>query len=148
MFLLSSVYYSEFHVSADDCVQCMKLQVMDWVRWEHKFIHTYVYVFTNPSSWEGCDTGSIFQGSLTCLNSEISFSKTGCLTKAKEPSLPYYLPLAGRRIIRFIPFPRVLVQCEMQSASSRIWTWCVCVCVCVNVKPEKRKNVTLWHDSS
>ena len=47
---------------------------------------------------------------------------TSCLTKAEEPSLPYYLPIAGGRIIRFIPFPRVLVLCEMQSASSRIWT--------------------------
>ena len=41
---------------------------------------------------------------------------------AEEPSLSYYLPIAGERIIGFIPFPRVLVQCEMQSVSSRIWT--------------------------
>ena len=45
-----------------------------------------------------------------------------CLTKAEEPSLPYYLPIAGGRVIRFIPFPTVLVLCEMQSVSSRIWT--------------------------
>ena len=41
---------------------------------------------------------------------------------ADEPSLSYYLPIAGGRIIGFIPFPRVLVLCEMQSVSSRIWT--------------------------
>ena len=41
---------------------------------------------------------------------------------AEEPSLPYYLPIAGGRIIGFIPFPRVLVLCEIQSLSSRIWT--------------------------
>ena len=41
---------------------------------------------------------------------------------AEEPSLSYYLPIAGGRIIGFIPFPRVLVLCEMQSESSRIWT--------------------------
>ena len=41
---------------------------------------------------------------------------------AEEPSLPYYLPIAGGRIIGFIPFPRVLLLCEMQSVSSRIWT--------------------------
>ena len=41
---------------------------------------------------------------------------------AEEPSLPYYLPIAGGRIIGFIPFPRVLVLCEMLSVSSRIWT--------------------------
>ena len=36
--------------------------------------------------------------------------------------LPYYLPIAGGRIIGFMPFSRVLVLCEMQSVSSRIWT--------------------------
>ena len=40
----------------------------------------------------------------------------------EEPRLPYYLLTAGGRIIGFIPFPRVLVLCEMQSVSSRIWT--------------------------
>ena len=60
--------------------------------------------------------------SITGLNSEFSFSKTSCLTKAEEPGLSYYLPIAGGRIIGFIPFPRVLVLCEMQSVSSRIWT--------------------------
>ena len=32
---------------------------------------------------------------------------------AEEPSLPFYLPIAGGRIIGFIPFPKVLVLCEM-----------------------------------
>ena len=40
----------------------------------------------------------------------------------EEPSQPYYLPIAGGRIIGFIPFPRVFVLCEMQSVWSRIWT--------------------------
>ena len=40
----------------------------------------------------------------------------------EETGLPYYLPIAGGRIIGFIPFPSVLVLCEMQSVSSRIWT--------------------------
>ena len=43
-------------------------------------------------------------------------------SEAEEPSLPYYLPIAGGRIIGFIPFQRVLVLCEMRSVSSRIWT--------------------------
>ena len=76
----------------------------------------------NPSAREGYDTRSIFKRSLTGLNSEFFFSKTSCLTKAEEPSLSYYLPIAGGRIIGFIPFPRVLVLCEMQSVSSRFWT--------------------------
>ena len=57
-----------------------------------------------------------------------SYLKTTTLTKNEEPSLPYYLLLAGGRIIGFIPFPRVLVLCEMQSATSRIWT-CVTVSI-------------------
>ena len=65
--------------------------------------------------------GQFFKQSLTGLNSEFSFL-TSCLTKAKEPNLPYYWPIAGRRIIGFIPFQRVLVLCEMQPVSSRIWT--------------------------
>ena len=79
-------------------------------------------IFTNLSARAGYDTRSIFKRSLTGLNSEFSFSETSCLTKAEEPSLPDYLPIAGGRIIGFIPFPRVLVLCEMQSVSSRIWT--------------------------
>ena len=42
--------------------------------------------------------------------------------RLKNISLSYYLPIAGGRILGFIPFPGVLVQCEMQSVSSRIWT--------------------------
>ena len=76
----------------------------------------------NPSARAGYDTRSIFKQSLTGLNSEFSFSQTSCLTKAEEPSLPYYLPIDGGRIIGFMPFPKVLVLCEMQSVSSRIWT--------------------------
>ena len=82
----------------------------------------FFILFTKPSARAGYDTRSIFKRSLTGLNSEFSFSYTSCLTKAEENSLPYYLPIAGGRIIGFIPFPRVLVLCEMQSVSSRIWT--------------------------
>ena len=32
------------------------------------------------------------------------------------------MPIARGRIIEFIPFPRALVLCEIQSASSGIWT--------------------------
>ena len=74
-------------------------------------------LFTNPSAQAGYDTRSIFKRNLTCLNSEFSISLTRCLTKAEEPSLSYYLPMAGGRIIGS---PRVLVLCEMQLARSRI----------------------------
>ena len=76
--------------------------------------------FSNSTARTGYDTRLIFKRSLTGLNSEFSFSLTSCLAKAEEPSLSYYLLIAGGRIIGFIPFPRVLVLCEMQSASSRV----------------------------
>ena len=86
------------------------------------------YIFTNPSARAGYDTRSIFKRSFPGFNSEFSFSYTSCLTKAEELSLSYYLPIAGGRIIEFIPFPRVSVLCEMQSFSSWIWT-CVAVSI-------------------
>ena len=79
-----------------------------------------IIILTNPSARAGYDTRSIFKRSLTGLNSEFSFSYTSCLTKAEKPSLPNYLPIAGGRIFGFIPFPRVLVLCDMQSVRSRI----------------------------
>ena len=91
--------------------------VRPWI-WNHnvvKKIKINIVLFTNPSARAGYDTRSIFKRSLTGLNSEFSFSDKSCLTKAEEPSLSYYLPIAGGRIIGFIPFPRVLVLCEMQS---------------------------------
>ena len=92
-----------------------------WTRCHTKSVLLFI-LFTNPSARVGYDTRSIFKRSLTGLNSEFFFSLTSCLTKAEELSLSYYLPIAGGRIIGFIPFPRVLVLCEIQSVSSRIWT--------------------------
>ena len=80
------------------------------------------YIYPTPPLRQDMTQGQFFKQGLTGLNSEFSFSKTSCLTKAEEPSLPYYLPMGGERIIGFIPFPKVLVLCEMQSVSSRIWT--------------------------
>ena len=53
-----------------------------------------VCIYPTPLQWVGCHSRSIFfkQGT-TGLNSEFSFSYSGCLTKAKEPSLPYNLPI-------------------------------------------------------
>ena len=39
-----------------------------------------------------------------------------------EFSLPYYLPVAGRKIVRCVPFLMVSAPSEMQTDSSRIWT--------------------------
>ena len=40
----------------------------------------------------GCDTRSVFNQNKAGLNS-VFFSLIDCLAKAKEPSLPYYLPI-------------------------------------------------------
>ena len=79
-------------------------------------LHKVLIIFTNLSTQEGCDTRSIFKRSLTCLNSEFSFSKTSCLRKKSA------LLFTEGRIIGFIPSLRVLVLCEMQLVSVRIWT--------------------------
>ena len=57
--------------------------------------------------------------------SEISQFEFRVLNKAKLPVLLYYLSTAEVKIIGFIPFPSVLVQCEMQTVSSRFWTYVV-----------------------
>ena len=36
------------------------------------------------------------------LNLKFSFDKSGCLNKAKEPRLPYYIPIAGRQKYSFL----------------------------------------------
>ena len=77
-------------------------------------ISNLMVLFTNPSARVGYGTRSIFKRSLTGFNSEFSFSLNSCLTKAEEPSLSYYLPIDGERIIGFIPSLRVLVLCEIQ----------------------------------
>ena len=46
-------------------------------------------------------------------------SATGCCTKAKEPSLSYYLLIAGRRN-GFLPFSKALVERETQTTLSSI----------------------------
>ena len=53
----------------------------------------------------------------------VFFSYIGCHTKAKEPNLPYYLPITRESRDGFMPFLRGLVQCELQTALSWIWVW-------------------------
>ena len=60
--------------------------------------HEYIYLPTPPLG-QDMTQGQFFKRSLTGFNSEFSFSNTSCLTKAEEASLPYYLSIAGGRII-------------------------------------------------
>ena len=86
------------------------------------YIYIYTYILTNPYAWAGRNTRSIFKRCLTDKISEFSFSYNSYRAKVEEPSLPYYSLISGWRIIGFILFPRVLMPCEMQIVSSRIWT--------------------------
>ena len=79
--------------------------------------------YPTPLPGGGCDTRSIFKQSRIVLNSEIFFSKSSCLTKAKEPNLHNYLPIVEGRRKGFMLLQRALVQSETQTASSRIRTW-------------------------
>ena len=83
------------------------------------FHTTVIYVsmyLPNPSSHSGCEASPIFKQSLTGLNSEISFTSTGCLIKAKEPSLLNYLHIAEGRIIGFISRD---YKCKVKSSQHR-----------------------------
>ena len=79
------------------------------------YLCNYVYVFTQTlHHWQDVTQGQ-FLRSKACLNSEFSISLTGCLSKAKEPSLPYYL-----LIDEFMPFSGALAWFKTQTASSSI----------------------------
>ena len=81
-------------------------------------IHFYrdacIYPIALPRA--GYDTRSVFQRNKTGPNWKISFSLISRSTQVKEPSLS-----ADERIVGFIPFPRVLSPCEIQTTSSTIW---------------------------
>ena len=64
----------------------------------------YIYIYINTFARVGCDLRSIFKRSLTSLNSELSFSTTGCHIKVKEPRFANYFGIPGRRIVKYIPF--------------------------------------------
>ena len=75
-------------------------------------------------SWTGYNTRSFLKRGTEDLNSEFSFSLTGCRNKAKEPSLPHHLPVAGgvRRRDGFMSIPRALTQSETQKVLFSTWT--------------------------
>ena len=68
-----------------------------------------------------CDTRSIKRGKAD-FNSEFSFSKNCYLTKVKEPSLVYYLPIVSKGMAGFMSFPGALAWSKTLTATSKIWT--------------------------
>ena len=96
-----------------------------WCLYIHLYIHVYIYIYIyiyinfrywyiyipNPSAHSRFNNKSVFKQSLTCLNLELSFSWPSCNTRVKESSLPYYLTIAGERIIGFMPYTCCFVGC-------------------------------------
>ena len=78
-------------------------------------------IFTNPSALAGYDTKSILNRVWQVWIQRFHSPRLVASSRRKI-SLPFYLPIAGGKIIGFIPFLRVLVLCEMSSVSYRIWT--------------------------
>ena len=71
-------------------------------------LHFGIYIYIYPSV-EGMKQDQFLSG--------VFFFKTGCHIKLNQP---YYLPIAGGRIVGCISFPKILAQCVMQMALSRI----------------------------
>ena len=69
------------------------------IRYERKLLIDSIY---QPLRSAGYDTRSIF----------LSGVQQVWIQSFPSPSLSYYLPIAGGRIIGFIPFPSVLGLCE------------------------------------
>ena len=69
-----------------------------------------IYVSTKPPAEVRCDKRFIFMQSLTDFHSEFSFSKTGCHTKAKEPSSPNYFTLRENSLLH--TFHKRNVKCK------------------------------------
>ena len=79
----------------------------------HKRKHMSVCTYYLPSHKQHLTLGK-FKQSLLSLNLDLVLLLMGRITKAKEPRLPYYLSIARRRIIRFIPFIKIFGLCEVE----------------------------------
>ena len=78
-----------------------------------------------PTHKLGGDTKSISKRSLTVLKSVFFLTQIGCLTKAKEPRLHDFIPIAKGRISGCISFLRVLVcyvKCKQPRPEFEHWS--------------------------
>ena len=76
--------------------------------------YSNVSIYPTPPSRAGCDTRLVFKRSKTSLNSEFSFAKSGCLNKAKVPSLLYYLSIENIGIGHVVSCLSQGHQCEVK----------------------------------
>ena len=77
-----------------------------------------IYIYSTLPSWARCDSKVNFlKWNTAGLNSEFSFSLTGCFPKAKEPSLP----IAEGRKDGFIPFLKWNANNFIQDLNFSCW---------------------------
>ena len=90
-----------------------------------KYTHTYIYIYTHPTPPHQQDMteGQFLSGVKWVWNQSFPSPRLIAIPRLKSPvSSAYYFPIAEEIIFGCIPFLRVLVLCEMQTDSSRIWT--------------------------
>ena len=99
-------------------------KVVVYIQKLHRFCNTSSPDPIYPTSPLGQDMtqGQILSGVWRVWIQSFPSPRLVASPKLKNLVSPTILPIAGGRIIGFIPFPRLLVLCEMQSVSSRIWT--------------------------
>ena len=73
------------------------------------YIYIYIYILLPKHSHrQEATQGKFLKRSLAGLNLVCSFSLIGCHTNVKEPNLPDYLLIVGKKIVGCIPCSRVL----------------------------------------
>ena len=81
------------------------------------------YVFTNLTIWAECNTRSIFYTEFNRFEFRVfHFPRPVAIPRLKSLVCTTILPIAGGRIVWFIPFPKVIALSKMQKALSRFWT--------------------------
>ena len=97
---------------------CLVFHFLFWW-WQNQ--NMYLPKLSTPA---GNDTRSIFK-EFTRTGFRIFLLLDQLLYQVKGSRLPDYLPIAGVKIVEFIPFPRVLALFEMQSHSGfEFWSPC------------------------
>ena len=122
-FHISSLEDWAYETQCYESLPCF-ISLYRWNIRAYIYIYIYIYIY-QPLRTSRMRYKDNLKQNLTGLNSEFSFY-IHYNTKVKECSLPYYLLIAERRAVRFIPFPRVLALSEMQTASPGIWNRSLC----------------------
>ena len=103
------------HVSFSVCI-------LIGIAYLYGYGHRLIYVFTQPlrTRWMRHKV-ILIRVSLIWIQS-FSSPKAVTISRLKRTVYPTILSISGSRIVIFLPLLRILVQSEMQTASSKIWT--------------------------